>query len=52
LLPEILNLAIGRLELQLNRNQLRRQLIIKNMDLTAEDLHSLLDLGEIALDGG
>ena len=45
-MSESLNFTIERLKLYFLRNQLRCELIIKNMDLTAEDLNSLLDLSE------
>ena len=51
-MSESLNFTIERLKLYFLRNQLRCELIIKNMDLIAEDLNSLLDLSEITLGGG
>ena len=43
--------TIERLKPSLALNQPRRELIIKNMDLIAKDLNSLLDLSEITLGG-
>jgi hypothetical protein len=51
-MSESLNFTIERLKLYFLRNQLRCELISKNMDLIAEDLNSLLDLSEITLGGG
>ena len=51
LIPEGLNFTAERLDMSFGRGQLRRELVVQNMKLTAEDLDSLLDIGKGVLGG-
>jgi hypothetical protein len=46
LISEGLNFTTERLDVSFGRGQLRRELVVQNMKLTAEDLDSLLDIGK------